>query len=405
MRASSTVFWKSILCFSLFTSAFAQTITRFPDEQRDAGVLSSAQRDAARADLDQRSALAERLVSAKELPGREFPAEFRAALIEGLKRETYQQLQERIGTGNIASMALGDTKSDLVYTTFQQPCRIIDTRLGGGIIASMQIREFDVVALPADGLAFQGGSPTGCGIPFGATVVQINFVAVSPVGGGNLKGSAYPLPIPVTGSVLNYQLLPGLNVANGLLFPICDPTTAAECHVDIKLQANGAATHVVADVLGYAMRFPREKVKNVITLQTRSGTVSIGPTCTNFTGFSFPFTAPANGTVRVRGNVQLIVRRDPPPGAESLASGYDVFLATSPTTCSGGFTTKTQMHVDTNDLVQAVGTTVDLPFDGIFPMTVGTTYTFTTNAVGNPWYLHDIAQFSYAVLVAEFIPN
>jgi hypothetical protein len=104
------------------------------------------------------------------------------------------------------------------------------------------------------GFDTQGGTAGGCGVPAGATVAMINFVAVSAQGNGNLKGAAFPNAIPPTGSVINYQAVsPALNIANGLLFPICDPAVAT-CSSDITLQANASAVHVVADVMGYAKR-------------------------------------------------------------------------------------------------------------------------------------------------------
>jgi hypothetical protein len=149
---------------------------------------------------------------------------------------------------------LGDNDADLVFTPLD-PCRIIDTRLAaGGILVAATLRHFKVVG--TTGFPEQGGTNGGCGVPEGASSVLINFVAVNPVGGGNLKGAAYLKSIPATGSILNYQLLtPNLNIANGVAFPVCDFTTAL-CAFDITVLANGANTHLVADVLGYFKRFP-----------------------------------------------------------------------------------------------------------------------------------------------------
>jgi hypothetical protein len=90
----------------------------------------------------------------------------------------------------IGGQNLGDSFADLVYTPLS-PCRIIDTRLGGGILAGGSTRSFFVKG--TNGFETQGGTVGGCGVPTAATSVLLNFVAVTPDGLGNLKGSAYPI--------------------------------------------------------------------------------------------------------------------------------------------------------------------------------------------------------------------
>ena len=50
----------------------------------------------------------------------------------------------------------------LIYVPFP-PCRIIDTRLGGGPLAAGQPRSFEVSG--TENFAAQGGMEGGCGIP------------------------------------------------------------------------------------------------------------------------------------------------------------------------------------------------------------------------------------------------
>jgi hypothetical protein len=160
---------------------------------------------------------------------------------------------------------LGDSGAQLLYTPVA-PCRIIDTRAAGGSMAIGTPREFSVTALD---LSPQGGSATGCNIPRGrATAALINFVAVNPVGAGNLRAWAYrtPPPAPPNSSVLNYAFVPGagLNVANGITVPICDPAEPGQpCPLDFRAQADGSSTHLVADVVGFFERFPGEEVPDL----------------------------------------------------------------------------------------------------------------------------------------------
>ncbi|HEX6739391.1 MAG TPA: hypothetical protein VF310_14030, partial [Vicinamibacteria bacterium] len=161
--------------------------------------------------------------------------------------------------------ALGDSSAQLLYTPVE-PCRLIDTRGAGGSLAVGVPRDFSVTA--AD-LGPQGGSRTGCNVPPGpATAALVNFVAVNPTGAGNLRAWAYrtPLPAPPNSSVLNYAFVAGagLNVANGIVVPICDRAQPGQaCPLDFRAQADGSSTHLVADVVGYFERFPAEQVPDL----------------------------------------------------------------------------------------------------------------------------------------------
>ena len=158
-------------------------------------------------------------------------------------------------------LTLGDTRAQLLYTPVT-PCRLIDTRVAGGALAPGVTRNFRVTG---GGHEEQGGSSQGCGIPLGrATAAFINFVAVNPAGQGNLRAWAYsdpPGPIPGS-SIINYAFIPdsGLNLANGIAVPICDPAHTTCPGFDIKVRADGNPTHLVANVLGFYERFPTEEV-------------------------------------------------------------------------------------------------------------------------------------------------
>jgi len=142
---------------------------------------------------------------------------------------------------------LGDSQADLVYTPVA-PCRIVDTRIAGGILNAAATRDFWVTGT---GFASQGGAAGFCGVPFGpATAAMLNFVATSSAGPGNLQTWPYGGAIP-TASRLNYGSVAGLaSIANGLAIPICDPSVST-CTRDFTVRANNSNTHVVVDVVGY----------------------------------------------------------------------------------------------------------------------------------------------------------
>jgi hypothetical protein len=145
-------------------------------------------------------------------------------------------------------LALGDPGADLVFSPVA-PCRIVDTRLAGGTIAGNTQRSF-VVSGVTDFEA-QGGNPGGCAIPEGAAAVVVNFVAVNPAGPGDLRAWAFGGPTP-NASVLNYAPVSGLNIANGVVAPLCAP---GPCAFDLTVQADVSATELVADVLGFFRPF------------------------------------------------------------------------------------------------------------------------------------------------------
>ena len=140
-----------------------------------------------------------------------------------------------------AAEAQSASQKDLSFTPVQ-PCRIYDTRAGSGVqgqgtgpIPAAQNRDVDVTH----------GSAPSCGISSQAKAVVMNFIAVGPAGPGHLQAWPFGTTMP-TASIINYANVGGLNIANGLVQPICP-----FCTHDLTVRANVSATHVVIDVLGY----------------------------------------------------------------------------------------------------------------------------------------------------------
>ena len=146
-----------------------------------------------------------------------------------------------------------------------EPCRIADTRLAGGPLASGETRSFNVVGASLD-YSSQGGSPTGCGIPgFASGVPQVsavvfNIVAVQPTAQGFLTAFPGDSSQPPS-STLNYQNFANLSpphpfdIANGAVIPVRQDSPGN----DIKIFAQ-TATGVVIDVTGYFMDLGQQTV-------------------------------------------------------------------------------------------------------------------------------------------------
>jgi hypothetical protein len=134
--------------------------------------------------------------------------------------------------------ALGDAAADLVYTPVA-PCRLADTRFGGGAITGNSSRSFD-----SDGsnLAAQGGSASGCGIPFGAArAIAVTITVTEPWTAGYL--TAWAGGTRPTISALNYAA--SQTIANTTIVPVI-PGAGNDFEV-----YSFATAQVIMDVVGY----------------------------------------------------------------------------------------------------------------------------------------------------------
>lgn len=242
-----------------------------------------------------------------------------------------EKIVDEITLRNAAEPALGSSLSELVFVPLA-PCRIIDTRVGGGALAAGQIRDFQVAGITEFGP--QGGTLGGCGVPPGsaepnAPAVVINFVAVGPAGPGNLVAWPWGQPKP-NAAVINYSNVPGLNIANGIVLPIAGTNLVP---ADIHIRAESAATHVVADVTGYFTRFPIEQFENSeksITVRSDGGTVDLSAGACTLVN-SCTITANAPGQVIVRTWSQVSIDHGTNVGGDRIAVGVK---NADPTTCS-----------------------------------------------------------------------
>ncbi|HEX5758084.1 MAG TPA: hypothetical protein VF121_02720 [Thermoanaerobaculia bacterium] len=212
------------------------------------------------------------------------------------------------GPRPIVEKAVGDAESDLLFVPLA-PCRVIDTRFGGGPLAAGETRPFEVAGtanFPA-----QGGTAGGCGVPLGATTplaaaAVLNFVAVGPAGPGHMTAWEFGQPIPGA-STINYAAVPGLNIANGVIVPIAGVSTLDK---DLNIQAAVSAVHVVVDVTGYFTRFPLEQFQNGLkseVVATSSATLVDLDDGACHELLTCTVTAPALGKVVVEAWTQVVV--------------------------------------------------------------------------------------------------
>src|SRR5438552_8853949 len=107
-----------------------------------------------------------------------------AGSVEGLRDVVSAALVRSdvaVATGLMHTKALGDTTFDLVYTPVV-PCRIVDTRSGGGGVF-LPGNQRNWLAYSPGGFASQGGSATNCGIPVHPAAVMLNVTLADTIGG------------------------------------------------------------------------------------------------------------------------------------------------------------------------------------------------------------------------------
>ena len=137
--------------------------------------------------------------------------------------------------------------SDLVYTPVT-PCRILDTRNAGadaGILNAGSIRSF----LGWNGsYTVQGGENTDCGLPFSTdnAAIVVNFTVVNPGAGGYITAFPANAPRPLAATV-NFGA--GEVKGNNAFLKLNQTTGLADFSI-----YSTAATHLVADVVGYYAR-------------------------------------------------------------------------------------------------------------------------------------------------------
>ena len=207
----------------------------------------------AASDLTRRDLAEQVLRALSEGWGKDPDPRYRAELMRDLLALPLNELERLASPAVLARPeTLGSPLNDLVYTPLT-PCRIFDSRPGSGVqgAGTGPLAPGTPVSLDV-----AGGAAASCAVPFpAAKAAVLNIIAVSPAGAGNLRAWPWDLanPPPPNASVINYSNLPGLNIANGLLVPICNisTSTAGNCSDDLFLRADVSSTHVVIDVFGY----------------------------------------------------------------------------------------------------------------------------------------------------------
>jgi hypothetical protein len=225
----------------------------------------------------------------------------------------------------IHTKSLGDTTDDLVYTPVV-PCRIVDTRSGGGGVF-LPGNQRDWLAFSPSGFASQGGSATNCGIPVRPAAIMANTTLANTVGGPEFF-ELWPFnQTRPTASTVNW-FGPGQQPANAEIVPLC---TGGGCTSDFSAFASGQ-THAIVDVLGYFNRPTNYGGTHTITgaLATDSGGFSNtanGDYSTVAGGYQNTASGPSSTVAGGNNNIASGFHSTVPGGVGNTASGDYSFAA------------------------------------------------------------------------------
>lgn len=178
--------------------------------------------------------------------------------------------------GQITPSAIGNLTADLTFVPIA-PCRILDTRLAGGVIPANGTRDFDVAAVTD--YSFQGGSAGNCngvGTAGAIGAAMINFTVITPSMAGYITAFPYQGARPLAASA-NYA---GGDIVNNLAVVALDTSAAAS---DMSVYSY-AQTHLVGDIVGYFIAptptaLQCTTVSNVSTMNGSASFTGTSPSC------------------------------------------------------------------------------------------------------------------------------
>ncbi|WP_290890971.1 hypothetical protein [Arenimonas sp.] len=206
-----------------------------------------------------------------------------AALSAAAQARTFDEMSERLLSrqpttleynqamaANPTPDALGDAATDLVFVPVT-PCRIIDTRVAGGVIPANSTRDFDITDVTD--YAFQGGAATNCNVGAAGSfaAAMINFIVVTPSTAGYITAYPFQASQPLAATV-NY--VAGDIRGNLSVVKLDQGAAASEMSVYTFAQ-----THLVADIVGY---FINPAATNLDCVSTSVASFSIAANTVNF---------------------------------------------------------------------------------------------------------------------------
>jgi hypothetical protein len=302
-RPAVVPYRSSIVALStLLLAAFAGNSFAQPDPallpQAAAKTPSSAQMKAVADDMQKRVALIDQLASRFQSEaaaqgtgtfdaihwkldfGARLMHQSAAKLSQALTAPTLAMAQNELFNASVRVTEKHASDSDQMLNMIT-PCRIVDTRSGGGGQLGPVYRYWYASAVAAT-IAAQGGNASGCGQYPNANAFLL-YVTVVPSPSATspnfLTVQHNNTPTPPSSSTMNYV---NHNIAN-FAIPACNPCLGGTGGFYAYASSN---THVVIDMIGYLQSEPAAALDCVTLAGTNNplaagtGGVAQGPTCT-----------------------------------------------------------------------------------------------------------------------------
>jgi hypothetical protein len=185
----------------------------------------------------------------------------------------------------------------------------------------------------------------------------------------------------------------GLNIANGIAVPICNPTLTT-CTSDLRVQADVNGTHLVADVVGYFERFPKEQARSFISYGSSVNTFNLGTSCVHVTGGAAVITAPVPGKIVVQAHMAVELNHE-----NGSDDNVYLSLAASQGDCDPNGPGTGRARVFSSYPTGQITTTVIA--EAVFDVPAGT-HSFYLNGVRSG---SGVAQIHRVLTIATFQPN
>lgn len=124
------------------------------------------------------------------------------------------------------------------------PCKIFDSRPVQGGTGAFAANETRTILVTGD-TEPQGGADGGCGLPYAATAVQVNFVVIDPVATGSIKLWA-PVDDEPQGLLAFQSGIMSFWNGSGTI-----PISSQDSQKRMRVKINGGGAHVLVAVTGY----------------------------------------------------------------------------------------------------------------------------------------------------------
>ena len=133
------------------------------------------------------------------------------------------------------------------YVPLAAPCRVVDTRNGGGPLGDNVSRPFQVAGVGGN-FAAQGGTADGCGVPDGVPGVEVSLTVITPTGANGFV-QVSPNGSNTSAAFINYTAGTGITNTGSITLSNLFPQ-------DVSVRNAGGSIQVAIDVQGYYTTAP-----------------------------------------------------------------------------------------------------------------------------------------------------